>query len=56
MYNIEDLIKIATEYITLINGKYVPSRPVPFNSWLFRFKDAWAVLTGKADAVKWTGQ
>jgi len=39
-----------------INGRWVPARPLPFYGlfgfWL-RLKDAWAVLTGRADAFIW---
>ena len=38
-----------------INGKWVPARGenYKFDSFWDRLKDAWAVLTKKADAFKW---
>jgi len=39
-----------------INGKWVLARPEPFHSWRERWKLAWAVFTGKADALFWHGQ
>ncbi len=56
MYTIEDLVRTANECQARIDGRYVPARPIPFGSWIHRINDAWAVMTGKADAVKWTGQ
>ena len=56
MYRIEDLIEHATKCAAFVNGAYVPLRPIPFQSYIERAKDALAVLSGKADAVKWTGQ
>ena len=38
-----------------INGKWVVARPISYFG-LQRIKDAWAVLTGKADAVRFIGQ
>lgn len=42
----------------LENGEWVRARP---DNWRFasiteRLRDAWLVLTGRADAVVWTGQ
>lgn len=39
-----------------IDGKWVPARPMPFISLARRFKLAWWVFTGKADALTWFGQ
>ncbi len=40
----------------LKDGRWVPSRPEPF-FWIGqRWKAAWLVFTGRADALKWTGQ
>lgn len=60
MYKIEELIKMAGECGALVNGRYVPARPLPwdYGYWFSvrRLKDAWAVLLGNADAVEWEGQ
>ena len=39
-----------------ISGRWVPARPLGFDSFAERFKAAVMVFTGKADAVKWPGQ
>ena len=41
---------------TIIDGKWVPARPMAFKSIGRRFKLAWWVLIGKADALTWPGQ
>jgi len=56
MFQIEDLAKWSLQNSACIDGVYVPARPIAFGGWWYRTKDAWAVLTGKADAVRWTGQ
>lgn len=35
-----------------INGRWVAARPINPFGW-HRFKNAWLVLTGKADAFTW---
>jgi hypothetical protein len=40
----------------LVNGCYVPARPLGFYSLGNRMKAAWMVFTGKADALIWPGQ
>lgn len=52
---VESLLKFAPYTSTCIDGKWVPVRPERFNSVIERIKDAWLVLTGKADAVVWPG-
>lgn len=39
-----------------VNGKWVPARPEGYWSWAYRFKAAWKVFTGNADALTWEGQ
>lgn len=51
MYRIDELIHSGNR--TLINGAWLPSRPVPFYSFPARLRDAWAVLRYRADAVAW---
>lgn len=41
---------------TCIDGRYVPARPLPFYGRFWRFKAAWLVFTGRADALVWPGQ
>lgn len=55
MLKLEDILKMANENKTQIDGKWVPSRPVK-GSFLDRLRDAIAVLKGKADAFKWPEQ
>jgi hypothetical protein len=40
----------------LPDGSYVPSRPLGWASWLQRWRAAWLVFTGRADALLWPGQ
>jgi hypothetical protein len=35
---------------------WVPARPEGFASWRHRWRMAWSVFTGKADALFWDGQ
>ena len=37
----------------LPNGRYVPARPEPFYSLTQRWRAAWLVFTGRADALIW---
>lgn len=41
---------------TEIGGRWVPARPLPFPSFLQRWRAAWMVFTGRADALKWHKQ
>lgn len=36
--------------------KWVLARPEPYYHWTKRWRLAWLVFTGKADAVTWIGQ
>jgi hypothetical protein len=38
------------------SGRFVPARPYGFYSLGNRFRLAWMVFTGKADALLWPGQ
>lgn len=40
----------------LPDGRYVPARPLPWYSIEQRWRAAWLVFTGKADALRWVGQ
>ena len=52
IYRLEDLIRIASQTAALINGTYVPARPMA-GPWSWRAKAAWEVFRGRADAVRW---
>lgn len=39
----------------LPDGRYVPSRPLPFFGRFGRWRAAWLVFSGKADALVWPG-
>ena len=39
-----------------INGKWVKARPVNYKFFRTRLRDAWLVLTGKVDAIKFYKQ
>jgi hypothetical protein len=57
MLHADDLAKRGT--LVCIEGKWVAARSLPFyglGGLKIRIKDAWAVLTGKADAVKFYKQ
>lgn len=41
---------------SLIDDKWQPRRPVSCPTLLERFRLAWWVMTGKADALTWPGQ
>lgn len=40
----------------LPDGRWVPARALGFMSWRSRWRAAWLVFTGRADAVIWEGQ
>lgn len=53
MYTLRDVHSGALNFCQKeINGKWVPARPILGSFWS-RLKDAWQVLTGKADAFTW---
>ncbi len=39
-----------------MNGEWFAARPEPYYSIFARWKCAWLVLTGKADALVWRNQ
>ena len=61
MYIADDLKNWSSsvELVSYSEVKWVMARPLPFYGyyglWL-RIKDAYQVLIGKADAVRWIGQ
>lgn len=50
MLKITDL---SGENMTYTGGRWVISKPYQIKTLWTRVKDAWAVLTGKAEAVTW---
>lgn len=52
IYHICNLLEMCQTTHALINGKWVPSRPMRY-TMAHRIKAAWLVLTDKADAVIW---
>jgi hypothetical protein len=58
LYTLEQLAKTVNgpTQAGLPNGLWVPARPQGFHSVGNRIRCAWAVFTGRADAVTWPGQ
>lgn len=57
MLKVQEIIESAKHNaVGLPDGRYVPSRPIRFGGIINRIRDAWEVLRGRADAVKWEGQ
>lgn len=59
--NVEDVIEsaktIAAGIRTPDGGqRWVPARALGFASWRYRWRAAWLVFTGRADALTWPGQ
>ena len=58
MYTLKYLLNETLQVQTQLNdGRWVPARGenYKFDSFWRRLKDAWAVLTRKADAFTWPG-
>jgi len=57
MYTLENLIKTINENQVQrkVGNQWVPARPLPFDSFWYRLRDAWEVFRGRADAVQWPG-
>lgn len=53
LYSVDSIVNNQTQ--KLIHGKWVPARPLNYqrDSFFFRVKLAWRVLTGKYDAIDW---
>lgn len=47
---------VASNETQLSDGRYVPARAEPFDSFFQRWRAAWLVFTGRADALVWPGQ
>ena len=55
-WQVSRLLQWCSQCSTCIDGRYMPARPIgggigPF----WRMRQAWAVFTGKADALYWPG-
>lgn len=56
LWRLEDLLRTAAQVGASVDGKtYYPARPLGFMSIGNRIRCAWAVFTGRADAVIWPG-
>ena len=42
-------------HVGLSDGRWVPARALPFLGMFGRWRAAWLVFTGKADALVWPG-
>lgn len=57
------VIQLSPEWLTGLNeiqaglpdGRYVPARPIGFQSIRYRIRATWLVWTGRADALVWPG-
>lgn len=57
IYKLEDLLRSVNQTAArLPDGRVVPARAQGLWSLRYRFRAAWLVWTGKADAVVWPGQ
>ena len=58
LFTLQGLLKAADGQCQagLPDGRWVPARPRGFQSRKMRFRCAWLVFTGRADAVTWPGQ
>lgn len=55
--DVVNVVRTASEIQAgLPDGRYVPARPLGWQSWTMRWKAAWLVFTGRADALLWPGQ
>ena len=55
MWTLEELVEYSNNTLTVINGKWIPLRPM---NWKYRtlkdrFYQSWYVFTGRADAFTW---
>lgn len=53
VWTLRQLFDSANSVSNEINGKWVPARPDGYPTLRSRFRCAWLVFTGKADAVIW---
>ena len=55
IWNLKQLINTVDEITVKIDKSWIPARPIGAFGINNRFKAAWLVFTGKADAVIWPG-
>lgn len=55
VWTLASLLRSTQEVSTEIGGKYMPCRPLGFQSFIERCRAALLVFTGRADAVIWPG-
>lgn len=55
-FDVRWLVKSAASVSTMIDGEYVPARPLGWTEIPKRLKAVWLVWTGRADIVTWPGQ
>jgi len=56
MYTLREIFDDAPNHSTMIDGKWVPARPINYKYMFWeRVKDSWQVLLGRADAFTWPG-
>lgn len=55
IWSMGELVKTTREITTEIDGKVMPYRPLGAIGMPARLKAAWAVFTGRADALTWPG-
>ncbi len=53
IHHVSTVLRIAGTCQAEINGQWVPARPLGFASPWYRWKAAWLVFTGRADALVW---
>jgi len=53
IHRAEDLMTMEVGTAALIDGDWVPARPLGRSGLLYRLKAAWTVFTGRADALVW---
>ena len=53
VYKLSDLLRTVNQTQACINDKWVPARSLGFASLTYRFRCAWLVFTGQADALIW---
>lgn len=55
MWTLKTLMESANFCHTFRNGKWVPARPINYQSRSIpqKLREAWAVFTGKAEAFTW---
>lgn len=53
LLTVDSLLKSAGSVKASTGGSWYPARPLGYPSLRHRFRCAWLVFTGKADAVIW---